>query len=211
MHARAHSKQVNNLPHKAILLASLVLLAGCRQDMHNQPRYKPLAATDFFGDGRSARPPVEGTVARGYLRLDSARYTGKVEGKDIDYFPFPITRADLDRGQQRFNIYCSPCHSRIGDGNGMVVRRGFRQAASYHTQKLIQAPVGHFFDVITNGFGAMPSYASRVAPDDRWRIAAYIRVLQLSENAKVEDVPPDKRADIDKGVVTPEPPKQETK
>ena len=193
------------------ILASVLLLAGCRQDMHNQPRYKPLAATDFFGDGRSARPPVEGTVARGYLRLDSARYTGKVEGKDIDYFPFPITRADLDRGQQRFNIYCSPCHSRIGDGNGMVVRRGFRQAASYHTEKLIQAPVGHFFDVVTNGFGAMPSYASRVVPDDRWRIAAYIRVLQLSENAKVEDVPAEKRADIDKGVVTPEAPKQEIK
>lgn len=185
---------------------TFVLLAGCRQDMHNQPRYKPLAATDFFGDGRSARPPVEDTVARGHLRTDAARYTGKAGDKDVEAFPFEITRADLNRGQERFNIYCSPCHSRIGDGNGMVVRRGFRQAASYHTEKLIKAPVGHFFDVITNGFGAMPSYASRVAPDDRWRIAAYIRVLQLSENAKIEDVPADKRAEIDQGVATPLPP-----
>ena len=172
------------------LLGPLVMI-GCRQDMHNQPRYKPLAGTDFFGDGRSARPVVEGTVARGHLRIDKARYTGKEDGKDVTEFPFPITRADLLRGQARFNIYCSPCHSRIGDGNGMVVRRGFRQAASYHTDKLIKAPVGHFFDVMTNGFGAMPSYASRVESDDRWRIAAYIRVLQLSENARIEDVPAD--------------------
>lgn len=175
----------------------LLLLAGCRQDMHDQPRYKPLAETDFFGDERSARPEVEGTVARGHLRLDSARYTGKENGQDIDAFPFRITKADLERGQQRFNIYCAPCHSRIGDGNGMIVRRGFRQAASYHTEKLMKAPVGHFFDVMTNGFGAMPSYASRVEPDDRWRIAAYIRVLQFSQNAKIEDVPEDKRAGLE--------------
>jgi mono/diheme cytochrome c family protein len=161
--------------------------------MHDQPRYKPLAGTDFFGDGRSARPVVAGTVARSQLRIDSARFTGKVDGQDVDEFPFEITKDDLARGQQRFNIYCSPCHSRVGDGNGMIVRRGFRQAASYHTEKLIKAPVGHFFDVITNGFGAMPSYGSRVEPDDRWRIAAYIRVLQLSENATIDDVPADRR------------------
>jgi len=171
----------------------VLLLSGCRQDMHDQPRYKPLARTDFFGDGRSARPVVDGTVARGQLRIDSARYTGKVNGQDVTEFPFSITRQDVERGQQRFNIYCSPCHSRLGDGNGMIVRRGFRQAASYHTEKLIKAPVGHFFDVMTNGFGAMPSYASRVEPDDRWRIVAYIRVLQLSENAVIGDVPPGKR------------------
>ena len=175
-----------------IFAASLGTFA-CRQDMHDQPRYKPFAATEFFGDGRSERPAVEGTVARGHLRLDKARYTGKVNGDDVAEFPFPITRVDLLRGQERFNINCSPCHSRIGDGNGMVVRRGFRQAASYHTDKLIKAPVGHFFDVMTNGFGAMPSYASHVEPDDRWRIAAYIRVLQLSENATLDDVPPDQR------------------
>src|SRR5580698_603065 len=182
------------LSHKVKTSAALTLvlaLSGCRQDMHDQPRYKPLAGTEFFGDGRSARPVVEGTVARGHLHIDDARYTGKVDGQDVETFPFPITKDDLVRGQQRFNIYCSPCHSRIGDGNGMIVRRGFRQAASYHTEKLLKAPVGHFFDVITNGFGAMPSYASRVEPDDRWRITAYIRVLQLSENAPVDQVPAD--------------------
>jgi mono/diheme cytochrome c family protein len=140
---------------------------------------------------------VEGTVARGQLRIDSARYLGKVDGQEVDVFPFPITKQDLTRGQQRFNIYCSPCHSRIGDGNGIVVQRGFRQAASYHTERLIKAPIGHFFDVITNGYGAMPRYASRVEPDDRWRIAAYIRVLQLSQNSRIADVPPDRRAELE--------------
>lgn len=183
--------------------------------MHNQPRYKPLAASEFFSDGMSARMPVDGTVPWGrssiqapdpeFLRLNPARYTGKVDGQDIDYFPFPITKADLERGQQRFNIYCSPCHSRIGDGNGMVVRRGFRQAASYHTDRLIHAPVGHFFDVMTNGFGAMPSYASRVENDDRWRIAAYIRVLQFSQDAPLSLVPSDKRSDLDKNIPSPIP------
>src|SRR4029077_17807282 len=183
--------------HSSLLMAGFIVLAGCRQDMHNQPRYRPLAPTDFFGDGRSERPVVEGTVARWHLRVDEARYTGKEDGMDVTEFPFPITRPDLLRGQERFNIYCSPCHSRTGDGNGMVVRRGFRQAASYHTDKLIKAPVGHFFDVMTNGFGAMPSYASRVEPDDRWRIAAFIRVLQLSGNARIEDVPADQRAGLE--------------
>jgi mono/diheme cytochrome c family protein len=181
---------------KLLLLAS-VTLVGCRQDMQDQPRYKPLAGTDFFGDARSARPLPEGTVARDHLRIDSARYTGKVNGEDVDYFPFSITRADVLRGQERFNIYCSPCHSRLGDGEGMIVRRGFRKAGNYHTEKLLKAPVGHFFDVMSNGFGAMPSYASRVEPDDRWRIAAYIRVLQLSENATIQDVPADERAKLE--------------
>jgi|HubBroStandDraft_5_1064220.scaffolds.fasta_scaffold190061_2 hypothetical protein len=181
----------------------LIALTACRQDMHNQPRYKPLAATEFFGDGRSARPEIEGTVARGHLRIDQARYTGKVNDQEVDYFPFPITRADLERGQERFNIFCSPCHSRIGDGNGMVVRRGFRQAASYHTQRLIDAPVGHFFFVMTNGFGAMPSYGSRIEPDDRWRIAAYVRVLQFSQNAPLDAVPADQRGALDQNPVTP--------
>jgi hypothetical protein len=186
------------LSRHLLLLAGFLAMIGCRQDMHDQPRYKPLAASDFFGDGRSARQVVEGTVARGQLHIDKARYTGKEDGMDTTEFPFPITRTDLLRGQARFNIYCSPCHSRIGDGNGMVVRRGFRQAASYHTDKLIKAPIGHFFDVMTNGFGAMPSYASRVEPDDRWRIAAYVRVLQLSENAKIEDVPANQRTVLEK-------------
>jgi mono/diheme cytochrome c family protein len=169
----------------ALMLALLSALCttACRQDMHNQPRYKPFATTDFFGDGRSERPSIEDTVARGQLHLNDARYTGKVNGTDINYFPIQITRADLARGQERFDIYCSPCHGRLGDGRGMVVLRGFRQPPSYYEPRLVTAPVGHFFDVMTNGFGAMYSYASRVPVDDRWRIAAYIRALQLSANA----------------------------
>jgi cytochrome c553 len=151
--------------------------------MHNQPRYKTFAATSFFGDGRSERPTIPDTVARGQLHLDEARYTGKVNGKDVDYFPIQITKADLQRGQERFNIYCSPCHGRLGNGHGMVVARGLRQPPNYLDPRLVDAPVGHFFDVMTNGYGAMYSYASRVANDDRWRIAAYIRALQLSQNA----------------------------
>lgn len=173
--------------------AALLALTGCRNDMHDQPRYKPLAASEFFSDHRAARPVIDDTVARGHLRIDEARYTGKIEGNDIDQFPIPIAKADIERGQTRFNIYCTPCHGYLGDGNGMVVLRGYRQAASYYTDKLVKAPVGHFFDVITNGFGAMPSYASRITPDDRWRIIAYIRALQLSESAKIADVPSDQR------------------
>lgn len=168
---------------------AFLALNACRQDMHDEPRYKPLAASDFFSDHRSARPMVEGTVARGHLRIDDARYTGKIDGENIDQFPIPIAKEDIERGQARFNIYCTPCHGHLGDGNGMVVLRGFRQPPSYYSERLVNAPVGHFFDVITNGFGAMPSYASRVEPDDRWRIVAYIRALQLSESASLNDVP----------------------
>ncbi len=165
--------------------------------MHNAPRYKPLAATDFFGDGRSARPLIDDTVARGHLRLDAARYTGKVNGNDVEVFPFPMTRADLVRGEERFNIYCSPCHGRLGDGEGLVPKRGYHRPPSYHIDRLRKAPVGHFFDVVTNGFGAMPSYASRVPVDDRWRIIAYIRVLQYSQSLTVNDIPQDRRAYLD--------------
>ena len=184
----------NHLAGVALVLA--LAATACRRDMHDQPRYKPLAESSFFSDHRSERPQVEGTVARGHLRVDPARYSGKFGDADVDAFPFPITRDDLVRGQQRFNIYCSPCHSRVGDGNGLVVQRGFRQPPSYYIDRLKQAPVGHFFDVITNGFGAMASYATRVTPDDRWRIIAYIRALQLSESASVNDVPPDQRQSL---------------
>jgi mono/diheme cytochrome c family protein len=166
--------------------------------MHNQPKFKPLAESDFFGDGRSARPVIEGTVARGHLRLDSARFTGKVNNADVDSFPFTITRADLARGQERFNIFCSPCHGRLGDGQGMIVRRGFKGPPSYFSDRVLKAPLGHYFDVVTNGFGAMASYASRVPVDDRWRIIAYIKTLQYSRNAAVADVPEDHRADLDR-------------
>jgi cytochrome c553 len=168
------------------LAAATLLTVACRDDMHDQPRYKAFAATSFFGDGRSERPAIPDTVARGQLHLDEARYTGKINGKDVDYFPIQITKADLERGQERFNIYCSPCHGRLGNGHGMVVARGLRQPPNYLDPRLVDAPVGHFFDVMTNGYGAMYSYASRVANDDRWRIAAYIRALQLSQNAPPE-------------------------
>lgn len=167
-------------------MAAALGASACRNDMHNQPRYKPLAESAFFDDGRSERPAIADTVARGQLYLDEARSTGKENGKDITYIPIQITVDDVRRGQERFNIYCSPCHGRLGDGHGMIVGRGLRQPPSYHDDRLVNAPVGHFFDVMTNGYGAMYSYASRVAMDDRWRIAAYIRALQLSQNA-----PPD--------------------
>jgi len=182
---------------KATALTPIALLVACRQDMHNQPKYKPLAATEFFLDGRSARPVIEGTVARGHMRLDPARFTGKINGQDVTAFPFPLTRADLGRGQERFNIYCAPCHGRIGNGQGMIVKRGFRLAANYHTERLRRVAIGHFFDVMTNGFGAMASYASRVPVDDRWRIAGYIRVLQYSEAASMNDVPAEVRGKLD--------------
>lgn len=168
----------------AVVLASALGLAGCRNDMHNQPRYKPLAYTSFFEDGRSERPSIEDTVARGQLRVDQARFTGKQNGKDIEFFPIQITKADIERGHERFNIYCTPCHGRLGDGHGMIVSRGLLQPPNFHDERLRSAAVGHFFDVMTNGYGAMYSYASRVAPDDRWRIAAYIRALQVSQNSE---------------------------
>jgi len=171
-------------------LGLLVLLfAGCRQDMHDQPRFKPLAKSDFYADLRSARYPVEGTVARGQLHEDTYFYTGKMGNNPGDYMPFPVTQEVLARGRERFNIYCSPCHSRLGDGNGMIVQRGFRSPPSYHTERLRKAPLGYFFDVMTNGFGAMPEYASQIPVRDRWNIVAYIRALQLSQNATNSDVP----------------------
>ena len=148
-----------------------------------------MAESNFFGDGRSERPLIDDTVARGQLRTDVPRFTGKEGGKDIAYFPIQITHDDLVRGRERFDIYCSPCHGRLGDGNGMIVERGFRHPPSYNDDRLRTVPVGHFFDVITNGYGSMYSYGSRVAVDDRWRIAAYIRALQLSQNAGAQDVP----------------------
>lgn len=187
---------MKNRIHLGAIALSLLALTACRQDMHTEPRYQPLAETSFFGDQRSARPMVEGTVARGHLRIDEARYTGKLDGKDIDQFPIPIAKEDIERGETRFNVYCTPCHGHTGDGNGMVVLRGFRQPPSYYSDRLLNAPVGHYFDVVTNGFGAMPSYASRIQPDDRWRVIAYIRALQLSESASLNDVPADQRQNL---------------
>jgi len=173
---------------------------ACRQDMHDQPKYIPLRPSEFFSDGRSERPLIEGTVARGYLNDDTAFYTGKgPDGKPLDTFPFPVTRDVILRGQDRFNVYCSPCHDRGGDGNGMIVRRGYRKPPTYHSDKIRQLQNGFIFDVITNGFGAMPDYAAQVAPHDRWAIVAYVRALQLSRNASINDVPADARGELNQG------------
>ena len=180
---------------RVILFAALGA-AACRQDMHNAPRIEVYEANAFFPDQRGSRIPPAGTVARGWLRADEAMYTGKVDGQIVDTFPFAISHDDLKRGQQRFDIYCSPCHGRLGDGQGMVVERGLRQAASYHNDRLRQEKIGYFFDVITNGFGAMQGYADQVPVRDRWLIAAYVRALQLSQNAKIDDVPADKRGEL---------------
>jgi mono/diheme cytochrome c family protein len=175
----------------ALILALAAASVGCRQDMHDQPKYIPLRPSTFFADGRSARPLVDGTVARGHLNEDAAFYTGKgPDGKPIGAFPFPITREIVTRGQERFNIYCAPCHGRLGNGDGMIVRRGFRQPPSYHVERLRSAPNGYFYDVISKGFGAMSDYAAQIEPADRWAIVAYVRALQLSQNAAVADVPP---------------------
>ena len=151
--------------------------------MQNQPYYRPLRENDFYADKRSARPIITGTVARGQLESDTYFYTGKIGSNDGDYMPFPVTAEVMARGQQRFNIYCSPCHSELGDGNGMIVQRGFKHPPSYNNERLRRAPIGYFFDVMTNGFGAMSDYAEQVPPKDRWAIAAYIRALQLSQHA----------------------------
>jgi len=181
----------------ALLVITALGLAGCRQDMHNGPRYKAFQASESFPDGRSSRNLPPGTVARGWQREDDALYTGKVNGVFVDQFPFPIGHDELARGQARFNIYCTPCHGKLGDGNGMVVQRGLRQAASYHNDRLRAETVGYFFDVITNGFGAMQGYAEQVPVRDRWLIVAYVRALQLSQHATVDDVPAARRAELD--------------
>jgi mono/diheme cytochrome c family protein len=173
-----------------VILVSVAMLSACRLDMHVQPRENPLARSDFFTDQRSARPLIEGTIARGQLHEDSYFYTGKVGNNPGDVMPFPATKEVLERGRERYNIYCAPCHSRIGDGNGFVPSRGFsRQPPSFHIERLQKAPLGYFYDVITNGFGIMPDYASQIPPQDRWNIVAYVRALQLSQNATMADVP----------------------
>lgn len=248
-------------PFKSLRLAGLAALLalapGCRQDMHDQPRYEPLEPSTFFEDGRGSRPPVEGTVARGSLREDSEFFTGRAGGNGraggaaqgqqpsnigttetgttsvsgtgaggtgatrgttmtggaaltnqgaaqssdvfaqyegfVTAFPYPVTKEVLDRGEERYNIFCSVCHSRTGDGNGMVVRRGYRKPPSFHEDRLRQAPVGYYFDVITNGFGAMPDYSAQITARDRWAIIAYLRALQRSFQGTPADVPPDQR------------------
>jgi cytochrome c553 len=171
-----------------LMLLAVGALAGCRQDMNDQERLDPLEASDFFPDGAASRPIPAGTVARGQLQEDTAFQTGHLTPTElVNELPMPLTAEVLQRGQERFNIYCSVCHGRTGEGTGMIVRRGFPQPPSFHTDRLREAPLGHFVQVITNGYGLMYSYASRVEPADRWAIAAYIRALQLSQHATLAD------------------------
>lgn len=181
----------------AFCLFTFAFLSACRQDMHDQPKYRPLRPTEFFDDGRSSRPFVEGTIARGHLDEDDLLYRGRTDqsaaavgatGQGFaDVFPFPVTREVVDRGEERYNIYCSVCHDKSGAGLGMIVRRGYRQPPSLHIERLKTAPAGYFFDVITNGFGAMPDYSAQISARDRWAIVAYIRALQKTEQ-KIEEL-----------------------
>lgn len=182
----------------------LIAMCGCRQEMYDQARYKPLGESKFFADRRASRPLPAGTIARGWLRDDQKFYEGKQGRELVATLPVPLTRELLARGRERFNIFCSPCHDRTGGGRGMVVRRGYQPPPSFHIDRLRDAPVGHFFDVMTNGLGAMPDYASQIEVSDRWAIAAYVKALQLSQNAPLSDVPPDRRSDLT-GAVAPAP------
>lgn len=177
-----------------LCLPLLALLAACRQDMHDQPKFEPFEATSFFPDGRASRPQVAGTVARGQLRLDRHLYEGRIGGELATTLPVELGPELLARGEERYAIFCAPCHGMAGYGEGMVVKRGLKRPASFHEARLREAPVGYFFDVITNGFGAMYDYSDRIPAEDRWAIAAWIRVLQRSQNATLEDVPEPERA-----------------
>ena len=182
------------------IAATLFMIAGCdhlHQDMGNQPKNKPLSPSDFFADGRSVRTPVENTVSRSSLDNDQLIVT-----KESTMFPLPINEALLERGQERYRIFCSPCHGIQGDGNGMIVMRGMKRPPSYHEDRLRQAPNGYFYDVITNGFGQMYNYAAQVPPRDRWAIVAYVRALQLSRNARVSDLPAEVREKLNSGGTT---------
>jgi mono/diheme cytochrome c family protein len=188
------------------LAVSLVLLAGgCRRDMYDQPRYEAYEPSTFFADGTSSRPLPVGTVARGELRADTLYYEGKIDGKDADVFPFAVDEATLELGRERFMVYCTPCHGRLGDGRGMVVRRGFSPPPTFHSEYLRKIPVGHFYNVMTHGYGAMYSYAARIPVKHRWAIAAYIRALQYSTNPSPEDLSATERG-ILAGVDKPERP-----
>jgi hypothetical protein len=174
--------------HLMVFLAPVLISAGCRQQMADQPRYDPLESSSFFPDGQSARPLVPGTIARGELKDDAHFFTGTVGGAPAKTFPFPITLEVLQRGQERYNIYCSPCHARTGNGDGMIVRRGFTRPPSFHIPLMREHPPGHFFRIISQGVGAMPEYRQQVAPYDRWAIVAYIRALQLTYYASLSDI-----------------------
>ncbi|HWF66915.1 MAG TPA: cytochrome c [Acidobacteriaceae bacterium] len=171
-------------------VALMVVAAGCRQDMQDEPKMIPQRGTRFFASGRSVRPQVEGTVARNEGDEDDYFHTGLIANQEQDKMPFPVTMTVLLRGQEQFNIYCTPCHSRVGNGRGMIVERGYKPAGDLIEPRIKQEPLGHYFAVISNGYGAMPDYAAQVSTKDRWAIAAYIRALQLSQSATLQDVSP---------------------
>lgn len=181
-------RRLRRLAGLGAIASTVLLLAGCRQDMHNQPKFYPQRGSEFYPDGRSARPQVENTIARNQLRRDAYFFTGFDGGKEGDGMPFPVTEAVIHRGQERYNVFCTPCHSRVGNGAGMIVQRGYAAAGNFHTDRLRSAPLGHFFNVIANGYGAMPDYAAQLSPEERWAVVAYVRALQLSQAATQADV-----------------------
>jgi mono/diheme cytochrome c family protein len=183
---------------RSLLLICLAVLSGCRLEMHDQPKRQAYQSSRFFDNGASSRPLLPGTVARGALRTNRAYFAGLRGTNLVTEIPMKITREFLERGRERFDIYCSVCHGLTGEGNGMIVQRGFPPPPSFHIDRLRDAPVGHFYRVITEGYGVMYPYAVRVAPEDRWAIAAYIRALQLSSTLKVSDLAPDARAQLER-------------
>jgi mono/diheme cytochrome c family protein len=192
--------RTNQIRRGAVLVLLAAAVTACRQDMHDQPKVRPLRESEMFADQRSARPFVQGTVARGTLREDAALYTGKVGKEFVTEIPVKVTVELLERGQTQFQVFCSPCHGRTGRGDGMIVQRGFKKPSSYHTDRLRQVPIGYLYDVMTNGFGAMSDYAAQVSPEDRWAIAAYVRALQLSQYAPAADVPSDRHGELEQSL-----------
>ena len=189
--------RIANCGFRIAAVIVLLVLMGCRQDMHDQAKLEPMEESQFWGDERASRPLVEGTVARGQLRDDDLLYTGKRGTEFINEFPLTLTEEMVKRGQERFNIYCTPCHDAVGTGNGMIVQRGFKRPPSLHIDRLRQAQHGYFYDVITNGFGSMSGYAEQMPVNDRWAVTAYIRALQLSQHAELQDVPEEQRKKLE--------------
>ena len=192
--------KANQLRRGAVLVLLAAAVTACRQDMHDQPKYRPLRGSEIFADKRSARPFVPGTVARGTLREDTVLYTGKIGNEFVTDIPVQVTAELLERGQTQFQVFCSPCHGRTGRCDGMIVQRGFKKPSSYHVDRLRQAPIGYFYDVMTSGFAAMSDYSAQVSPADRWAIAAYVRTLQYSQYAPAADVPADKHPELDRSL-----------
>lgn len=191
-------------PNVIFVVLLAVGVSACRQDMHDAPRYEAYEANSFYADGRASRETPSGTVARGWERADDVFYTGRLsDGLPTEQIPMPVTAQDMQRGRDRYTVYCTPCHGILGDGQGMVVQRGLRRAATFHDERLRNVRIGYLYDVATNGFGAMQGYAEQIPARDRWLIVAYVRALQLSQHAPVADVPADKRAELDRPATAP--------